>query len=88
MHELGVRYLNNPVIFHDRMPYYAERVYQKCGLDETVWEFIDGTFCKTCHPSFFQELIYSGIVVTNSAMESSLSELLRQMACLHPYKVW
>ena len=29
MHALGVQYLDNPVIFHNRMPYYAERVYQK-----------------------------------------------------------
>jgi hypothetical protein len=43
MHALGVQYLDNPVIFHNMKPYYAERVYQKCGLVETVWEFIDGT---------------------------------------------
>ena len=47
MHALGVQYLDNPVIFHNRMPYYVERVYQKCGLVETVWRFIDGTLCKT-----------------------------------------
>ena len=32
MHALGVQHLDNPVILHNRMPYYAERVYQKCGL--------------------------------------------------------
>ena len=60
MHALGVQYLDNPVIFHNRMPYYAERVYQKCGLVETVWGFIDGTLRKTCCPSLFQKLMYSG----------------------------
>ena len=60
MHTLGVQYLDNPVIFHNRMPYYAERVYQKCGLVETVWGFIDGTLRKTCRPSLFQKLMYSG----------------------------
>jgi DDE superfamily endonuclease len=60
MHALGVQYLDNPVIFHNRMPYYAERVYQKCGLVETVWEFIDGTLCKTSCPSLFQKLMSSG----------------------------
>ena len=60
MHDLGVQYLDNPVIFHNRMPYYAERVYQKCGLVETVWGFIDGTLCKTRCPSLFQKLMYSG----------------------------
>ena len=34
MHALGVQYLDNPVIFHNRMPYYAERVYQKYELTE------------------------------------------------------
>ena len=34
MHALGVQYLDNPVIFHNRKPYYAERVNQKCGLVE------------------------------------------------------
>jgi DDE superfamily endonuclease len=60
MHALVVHYLDNPFIFHNRMPYYAERVYQKCGLVETVWGFIDGTLCKTCSPSLFQMLMYSG----------------------------
>jgi nuclease HARBI1 len=60
MHALGVQYLDNPVIFHSRMPYYAERVYQKCGLVETVWGFTDGTLCITCCPSLFQKLMYSG----------------------------
>jgi hypothetical protein len=36
MHEVGVQYLDNSVIFHYRMPYYAERVYQRCGFIETV----------------------------------------------------
>ena len=41
MHGLVLQYLDNPVIFHHRMPYYAERDYQKCGLVETVSGFID-----------------------------------------------
>ena len=55
-----MQYLYNPVIFHNRMPYYAERVYEKCGLVKTVWGFIDGTLCTTCWPSLFQKLMYSG----------------------------
>ena len=43
MHALGVHYLDNPKIFHWRVPYYAERVFNKCGLTETVWGFTDGT---------------------------------------------
>ena len=60
MHELEVQYLDNPVICYNRMSYYAQRVYQKSGLVETVWGFIDGTLCKTCCPSLFQKLMYSG----------------------------
>ena len=36
MHALGVLYLDNSELFHQRMPYYAERVFSKCGLTETV----------------------------------------------------
>ena len=43
MHALGVLYLDNPKIFHWRIPYYTERVFNKCGLTETVWGVIDGT---------------------------------------------
>ena len=59
MHALGVLCLDNPKIFHQRMPYYAGRVFNKCGLTETVWGFIDGTLQKTCCPSYFQKLMYS-----------------------------
>ena len=59
MHAWAVQYLDNPVVFHNRMPYYAERVCQECGLVETVWGFIDGTLWKRCQPSLFQKLMYS-----------------------------
>ena len=36
MHAFGVHYLDSPEIFHCRMPYYAERVYDECGLTESV----------------------------------------------------
>jgi hypothetical protein len=60
LHSLALQYLDNPVIFHGRMAYYAEQIYNKCGLAETTWGFIDGTLRRTCRPSFFQELLYSG----------------------------
>ena len=60
MHAVGVLYLDNPKIFHWRMPYYAESVVKKYGLTETVWGFIDGTLPKTCCQSYFQTLMYSG----------------------------
>jgi DDE superfamily endonuclease len=60
MHALGVLYLANPEIFHWRMPYYAERMHNICGLTESVWGVIDGILHKTCHPIYFQKLVYSG----------------------------
>ena len=60
MHALAALYLDNPKIFHQRMPYYAERVFNTCGLTKTVWGFIDGTLQNTCCPSYFQKLMYSG----------------------------
>jgi hypothetical protein len=60
LHSLAMRYLDNPIIFHGRMAYYAEQSYNKCGLAETTWGFIDGTLRRTCRPSFFQKFLYSG----------------------------
>lgn len=60
MHSLAILYLDNPRIFHHKMPYYANRIFNKCGLVATVWGFIDGTLRKTCRPSYFQKLLYSG----------------------------
>ena len=54
-------YFDNPAIFHDRMPYYAQLVALKCGnLVDIVWGLIDGTVLKTARPSYFQKLLYSG----------------------------
>ena len=60
MHSLALLYLDNPRIFHHKMPYYANQIFNKCGLAATVWGIIVGTFMKTCRPSFFQKLLYSG----------------------------
>ena len=60
MHALGVLYLDNPKIFYQRMPYYAEKLCNMCQLTETVWGLIDGRLQKTCCPSYFQKQTYSG----------------------------
>ena len=60
LHALSLRYLDNPAIFQHRMAHYAERIFAKCGVVQSVWGFIDGTLRKTCRPSFFQKLLYSG----------------------------
>ena len=72
MHALGVLYLDNPKIFHHRMPYYAERVFKKCGLTETFRGFIDGILQKTCCPSYFQMLTKSGNKYCHGIMFQSI----------------
>jgi hypothetical protein len=54
-------YMDSPQIFQQRMKNYAERISNKCGgLVLSVWGFMDGTLRKTCRPSNFQKLLYSG----------------------------
>jgi nuclease HARBI1 len=60
LHSLAVKYLDNPAIHRDRMPYYAAKIHEKCGLVDSVWGFIDGTRRKICRPSYFQKQAYSG----------------------------
>ena len=52
--------LTIPRYFTGECQNYAERVFNKCGLTETVWGFIDGTLQNACCPSYFQKLMYSG----------------------------
>jgi hypothetical protein len=60
-YNVALPYLSNPAIFHGRMAYYAELISRKTGgLVNIVWGFIDGTLRKTCRPSYFQRLAYSG----------------------------
>ena len=54
------KYLRDPCIFAHRMKKYSDSIYEKCGLVETVWGFIDGTLRKTCRPTYFQRNAYSG----------------------------
>ena len=60
LNSLALRYLDNPTIYHERMAFYAEHVYAKCGLAQSVWGIIDDTLRKTCRPSLFQKLLYRG----------------------------
>ena len=60
MYSLAVQYLDNPTIFHHRMPRYAEIINAKCGLHNNVWGFIDGTLRRTCRPTYHQKQMYSG----------------------------
>jgi hypothetical protein len=61
LYEVANQYLNNPQLFSDRWPLLADLVRQKSnGAVHGVWGFIDGTLRKTCRPSQFQRLAYSG----------------------------
>ena len=56
----AVQYLDDPIIFLNRMPQYADIINQKCDLVTTFWGFISGTLRQTCRPSYHQRVMYSG----------------------------
>lgn len=61
IYELAIPYFSNPSIFQHRFPFYAQLIQNKSRLGGLgVWGFIDGTLRKTCRPSYFQRLAYSG----------------------------
>lgn len=54
-------YLSNPSIFRNRFNLYSGLIERKAGLTSLgIWGFIDGTLRKTCRPTQFQRLVYSG----------------------------
>jgi nuclease HARBI1 len=60
-YELALKFLSDPSIFKDRFELYARLIHEKSGVQGIdVWGFIDGTLRKTCRPSRFQKLLYSG----------------------------
>ena len=59
MYNLSLPYFSNPSNFAYKMPYYATKIYEKNGLIETLWVFIDGTLRKTVKPIHFQKHAYS-----------------------------
>ena len=61
LYEVAMPYLSNPSIFTDRFELYARLIHEKSGVPGiNVRGFIDGTLRKTCRPSHFQKLLYSG----------------------------
>jgi nuclease HARBI1 len=61
LYSIALPYLNNPSLFHHRFPFYAQLIYLKSGgAVRGVWGFVDGTLRKTCRPSRFQKMAYSG----------------------------
>ena len=60
LYDYCIRLLGNPALFQPKFPYYARLVYEKCGILDSVWGFIDGTLQKTCRLTYFQKRAYSG----------------------------
>ena len=80
---LRVQYLENLDIFYSRISCTTKSVGQKCELVEDVWRLMQH-FAKHVVQDCFKR---SWTVVTNRSMISSFSQLLHQVACLHPCKV-
>ena len=60
-YEMALPYFSDPNLFYHRFPLYAEKIAQKARVGGIrIWGFIDGTLRKTCRPSRFQRLAYSG----------------------------
>ena len=60
-YDMALPYFSDPSLFYDRFPLYTEKIAQKARVGGIrIWGFIDGTLRKTCRPSRFQRLAYSG----------------------------
>jgi DDE superfamily endonuclease len=59
--KLALPYLSNPRLFQHRFDFYSKLIGNKAGLPNLpVWGFIDGTLRRTCRPTYFQQVAYSG----------------------------
>jgi hypothetical protein len=62
LYQLSSQYLQNVSIWHDRIPYYARIIAEKCRLCDQenlrVWGFVDATIRRTCRPVRLQDVIY------------------------------
>ena len=52
-------YLNNPQLFQHKIPLYANKIYDRNGLLDKLWVFVDGTLRKITRPSSYQKQAYS-----------------------------
>ena len=46
MYTLAFFYFTNPAMFVYKIPYYTAKIYDKNGLLEHLWGFVDGTLHK------------------------------------------
>ena len=55
LYHVSLPYLSNLLIWHQRMPYFAELIKRKTGYAiDSLWRFIDGTIWKTACPLYNQ----------------------------------
>jgi len=57
--KVSSKFLTNPSIWLNRMPMYSQKIYEKTGLFNNIWGFIDATLRKICRPSKSQRLLYT-----------------------------
>ena len=74
LNKLAFKYMDNPKIFLNRIPFYAERVNTKIGIAHRIWGFIDARYGK--HAVLPTSRSYS-IVGTSEHMGSSSSPSLQ-----------
>lgn len=84
LYEVSIMYLQNPSIWHPRMPYYADLVYIRTGgMVGNIWGFIDATLRKTCRPFALQHLAYSGYKKCHGLKYQSIATPDGFVACIH-----
>ena len=60
LYKFATPFLNGAVLWHHRMPYYAQLVEHRTnGLMDCVWGFIDGTIIKSTWPIYHQRSVYT-----------------------------
>ena len=79
LYQVAFPYLNNPSIWHSRMPYFAELIQNKMdGVAENIWGFIDGTIRKTV----WQRVVYTRFKKCHGLKFQSVVVPDRFIACL------
>ena len=60
LYQISIPYMADPTIWHHRMPYYSQLIYNKTrGIANNIWGFINGTIRKPCRPIYYQRLVYT-----------------------------
>ena len=82
LYKVATTYLNNPSIWHSRMPYFAELIQNKTdGVADNMWGFIDGTIRKTLRPVYHQRVVYTQFKKCHGLKFQSVLVLDGSIAC-------